>query len=125
MTDPTAGGFLRSLLLKPVSIRNLRPLLSVTSNGPIIPLNLPFPGKISTTVASVSCHGLSLASRRFFHCYKVNQRDAASTLHHPLLQFHPAYSAEHPLNLGEFEVWARARKILGPLSISQFYGPSG
>ena len=51
MTVPTAGGFLRSLLLKPVPIRNLRPLSSVTSNEPIIPLNLPFPGKISTTVA--------------------------------------------------------------------------
>ena len=103
----------------------MRSLSSVASNEPIITLNLPFPGKISTTVASVAYHGLSLASRRFFHCYKVNQRDAASTLHHPLLQFHPAYSVEHPLNLGEFEVWARARKFLGSLSISQFYGPSG
>ena len=104
MSVPTAGGFLRSLLLKSVPIRNLRPLSSVTSNEPINPLNLPLPGKISPTVASVSCHGLSLESRRFFHCYKMDQRDAASTLHHPLLQFHPAYSAEHPLNSDEFEV---------------------
>ena len=61
MTVPTVGGFLRSLLLKPVPIRNMRPLSSATRNEPIIPLNLPFLGKISTTVASASRHGLSFS----------------------------------------------------------------
>ena len=41
MTVPTAGGFFRSLLLKPVPIRNLRPLSSVTSNEPTILIHFP------------------------------------------------------------------------------------